>query len=167
MKILVTGSPGVGKTTFAKELAKRLKCNVINEKDLSLKFGLGEFNSANELEIPLPKFKKALNLFLADFSSKKNDEKNKKSVVMEGHVVCEVKADFDFVVLLTLPPDELEMRLELRGYSPEKIMDNVFCEGIDYCKKYVYRNNKKSKIIELISKESPKILVEKVIKKLK
>jgi len=141
MRILITGTPGCGKTTLAKKMGKKLGFRVINEKDFALQNNIGYFNEENELELPLKELKKKVTLFL-----KKNE-----NVVFEGHVLCEIKAPFDKIILLKINPEELEMRLEKRNYSLQKIMDNVFCEGIDYCKKCAYRNYSPLKIIEVIS----------------
>ncbi|MFA6268217.1 MAG: AAA family ATPase [archaeon] len=157
MKLLVSGTPGCGKTTLAKMLGDKLKLKVINEKDFALKNSIGEFNEENELEIPLEKFEKKANEFL-----KKND-----NILFEGHVVCEAKLKVDKVILITVNPEELEARLEQRNYSFQKIMDNVFCEGIDYCKKHVLRNYPKNKIILIKSAQNPKSTFEQALFALK
>jgi adenylate kinase len=146
MHLLVTGTPGVGKTTLAKNLGKKLKLKVINEKDFALQNSLGIFNDENELEIPLKAFEKKANAFL-----KKN-----KNVIFEGHTICEMKLDVDKIILIKMDPEQLEMRLEQRSYSPEKIMDNVFCEGIEYCKKHLLKNFDEKDIIFIQSQSSEK-----------
>ncbi|MFA5763470.1 MAG: AAA family ATPase [archaeon] len=156
MKLLVTGTPGTGKTTLAKNLAKKLNLTVINEKDFALKNSLGAFNDENELEIPLEEFEKKANAFL-----KKND-----NIIFEGHVLCETKLNVDKVILIKMDPEQLEMRLEQRSYSPEKIMDNVFCEGIEYSKKHLLKNYAKKDIIEVISASSSKTTLANVLLKL-
>ena len=125
MKILITGTPGCGKTTLAKGLAKKLKFECINEKDFALKNSIGEFNEENELEIPIKLFEKKMNNFL----------KTKKNIIIEGHTLCEMKLLVDLVILIKIDPEELQLRLEQRNYADLKIMDNVFCEGIEYCHK--------------------------------
>jgi adenylate kinase len=157
MKLMVTGSPGVGKTTIAKALGKKLGYKIINEKDFALQNGIGSFNDENELEIPVKEFEKKANQFLS---------KN-KHIIFEGHVLCETKLNVDKVILLRVNPEILEMRLELRKYSSEKIMDNVFIEGIDYCKKHVLRKYPKNKIIEVESKQSINETLKEIINKLK
>lgn len=147
MNFLITGTPGCGKTTLAKNLAKKLKLKTINEKDFALKNGIGEFNEENELEIPIKEFEKKANKFL---------EKN-KGIIFEGHTLAEMKLAVDKVILIKIDPEELEARLLNRNYTDEKIMDNVFCEGIDYIKKKVLKNYKKSKIIEIKSAVNQKL----------
>jgi adenylate kinase len=145
MKLLITGTPGCGKTTLAKSFGKKLGLKVINEKDFALANSIGGFNEENELELPLNILEKKINLFL----------KNNDNVVFEGHVLCETKLDVDLVIIITINPEILEMRLEKRNYSSQKIMDNVFCEGINYCEKQVRKNYSKKKIIKLVSSNSP------------
>jgi len=144
MRLIITGSPGTGKTTLAKSLGEKLNLTVLNEKDFALKNGIGSFNEENELEIPIKEFEEKANAFL-----KETDD-----VLFEGHVVCEAKLHVDKAILIRVDPEDLEMRLENRNYSMEKVMDNVFCEGIDYCKKQVIKNYPIDKIIEVTSKAS-------------
>ncbi|HPM85573.1 MAG: AAA family ATPase [Candidatus ainarchaeum sp.] len=149
MNLLITGTPGVGKTKVSKELSSLLGLIYINEKDFALKNKIGSFSEDNELEIPLNMLEKKANSFL----------KNKKNILFEGHVFCETKLKIDFVIVLKVSPEEIESRLEGRNYSPEKIMDNVFCEGIDYCLKHVKKNFSNKQIIVVNSNNNYKITV--------
>ncbi|MFA5357987.1 MAG: AAA family ATPase [archaeon] len=156
LNLIVTGTPGVGKTTLAKLMAKKLKMKVFNEKDFALKNGIGYFNEENELEIPLKEFEKKANSFLL----------KSKGIILEGHTLCEMKLKVNKVFLITLHPEVLELRLEKRNYPAEKMMDNVFCEGIDYCKKKVHRNYSKNKIIEVPSRHRLSETLADALKKL-
>jgi len=139
MRIVLTGSPGVGKTSVAKLLGKRLASKVVNEKQFALEKGIGKWNTEeDELVIPLKEFGQELGKLL-------NKEKN---IVIEGHMVCELKLPADFIVVLRCHPEILEERLRQRHYGEEKIQDNVFCEGIDYCKKRVMRRYPAKKVVE-------------------
>ncbi|MCR4369506.1 MAG: AAA family ATPase [archaeon] len=153
MKIGITGTPGVGKTAVSLELAKYYKLSALNEKEFALSKGIGEFDAQeNELVVPLPKLERALN--------------KEKSGIFEGHLLCEIKADFDYLVLLRCHPELLETRLEARGYKAEKVQDNVFCEGIEYCKKHALRNYARGKIIEIESRKSIKETTNAIINEL-
>ena len=137
MNIAISGTPGTGKTTLAKFFEEKFGFKVVNEKEFALSEGIGIFNEQDELEIPIKEFEKRANAFLS---------KNKK-VLFEGHLLCEMKLNVDKFIVLTLDPEKLQLRLEQRNYSIEKIMDNVFCEGIEYCKKHAMRNYKSNLII--------------------
>lgn len=153
MNFLVTGTPGCGKTTLAKNLGKELDLKVINEKDFALKNGIGSFNQENELEIPIKEFEKEANKFLS---------KN-KGIIFEGHTLAEMKLKVEKVILIRINPEELEERLNRRNYSDEKVMDNVFYEGIDYIKKKVEKNYSKNKIIEIFSESNERLTLAKVL----
>jgi len=157
MKLLITGTPGCGKTTLAKNIAKKFRLKLINEKDFALQNKIGSFNDENELEIPPKQLEKALTLFL-----KKNN-----NVVLEGHVLSETKIPVDKVIVVTIHPEELEARLEQRNYAPAKIMDNVFCEGIEYCKKHVLRRYPEKKVIIVPSQITPALTFGLAISKIK
>ena len=158
MKIGITGSPGVGKTTITKFISEHYNLKNFNEKEFALEQGIGEFDKEeNELVVPLDKLEEKLNEFL----------EKEENVAVEGHLLCEIKAKFDFIVVLRCHPEILEARLEERGYKAEKIQDNVFCEGIDYCKKHASRNYSKKKVIEVETRKSIKETLETIIKEIK
>ena len=158
MRIVITGSPGVGKTAVARLLGKKLKYKVLNEKEFALEKSIGKWDPEdNELVVPLSKLKIELNKVLS----------KEKNLIVEGHMLCELGLKADVLVLMRLHPELLYERLALREYSAEKIGDNVFCEGIDYCKKHASRNYAKKKIIEVKCQKSIKETVHIIIKEFK
>ena len=137
MRILITGSPGTGKSKLAKWLGKKLKHKVIDEKEFAVAHGLGKFDD-DEFVIPMKKLQAAL----------KKELKERKKVILEGHTLCEIKLPVDLCIVLEVDPELLEERLKQRNYSELKIQDNVFCEGIEYCKKHAKRNYRKVEIVK-------------------
>ena len=158
MHIMITGSPGVGKTSVARALGKKLGCAVLNEKQFALEQKIGKFDpDENELVIPLQPFAKALDRLFS----------GEKSVVIEGHLLCELRTKADFAVLIRVDPVVLEARLRARNYSEEKVQDNVFCEGDDYCKKHLLGNYPGKKIVEVQGGKSIKETLDRIIQGLK
>lgn len=160
MNILITGTPGTGKSSVSKIVAKHFKLKVINEKEFAKKKGIGKFDKKEkELQIPLKSLQKELNSTLA-----------KGNVLVEGHLLCEIKLKVDFAVLLWANPDTLLSRLLKRKYSAVKVFDNVFAEMNGYCKKQLHKNYPKSKIIEAESanniKQTAQIIIREINKRL-
>lgn len=145
MRLAITGTPGVGKTTIAKRLGGLLGYKAVNEKEFCILEGIivgggGEIDEASmEVEVELKKLERSLNKLLS----------KQKNIIFEGHLLCEIKGKFDVVVLVKCNPEVLERRLETRGYSDVKVQDNVFCEGIEYCKKHCYRNYPGNRVVEV------------------
>jgi len=158
MRLIITGSPGVGKTSVAKILGIRLKHTVLNEKQFAMDENIGKWDpKEDELIIPLDLFAKSVDRL---FSEKENS-------ILEGHLLCEIKTKADYVIVIRVDPEILETRLHTRSYSEEKVQDNVFCEGIDYCKKHVLRNYPKDKVLEVESGKNIKETLNKILMGLK
>ncbi|MCX8189807.1 MAG: AAA family ATPase [Candidatus Diapherotrites archaeon] len=158
MRLLITGSPGTGKTTLAEKLSRVTKHRCINELEFSLANKLGRWDAKeNELVVPLTKLKNALI----------KEIKGVNDVILEGHLLCEIKLPVDAIILLRVDPEILNERLERKKYSMTKIADNVFCEGIDYCKKQLMRKYQKERIIEIKNESNIKNTLDEVLKELK
>ena len=132
MRLLITGTPGTGKTTLARVLAKELK----------LKYFWAGFWQSIYLE---------------------KQVKGLKNYVIEGHMVCEIKLPVDLVIVLQVHPELLEQRLEYKQYKMEKLLDNVFCEGIEYCKKHAVRKYGTKKVVCVQNNNSIKETLGKII----
>ena len=116
MIIAVTGTPGVGKTTVSKLLAEKLGYDYVSLRDYAIKRGIGE--GTEELEVEVDEL--AYN-FERDFEG--------KNVVVDGHLSHFLPADI--VVVLRAHPKLIGERLTERGYSREKVGENVEAELVD------------------------------------
>ena len=112
MKLIITGTPGTGKSAVARILGQRLGIPVITVKDLVR----GEYIDTRKLRM------KAL------WTLRKMDK-----AILEGHLFCEVKLPVDTVIVLRTDPEVLKRRLEPRNYPEKKVKENLMAEFLDYC----------------------------------
>ena len=114
MQIALTGTPGTGKTT----IAALLPYHVIDVNALvkgGMNFGIDPVRGCLEADMD------ALAAHLARLDS---DE----TQILEGHFSHHFA---DWSIVLRLAPSLLKSRLEARGYSAEKIRENLEAEALD------------------------------------
>lgn len=116
MLIALTGTPGVGKSTVAKILERR-GYRVFSVNELAEKFGciLGEEEGSKVVDV--------------DKLAKEVRKVEKDLTIIEGHLSHLLKPDL--AIVLRCNPIELKKRLEERGWSTEKILENVEAEIVD------------------------------------
>ncbi len=137
MRILITGTPGAGKSEIAKELSKLTGWEVILISEAA-EAARAVKTSKNGKTVSLPKLYAYLNPILM----------NKGDVIFEGHLGCEIPCSADLVVVVRTHPKELEKRMKKRGYYKEKIDENIMAELLDYCYQ-LSEKNYECKIVEL------------------
>lgn len=110
VRYALTGTPGTGKTTISKLLDQKIIALSDYYKDSSEgKTGSGEWI------IDIDKIKK--NVFITEDS------------ILEGHFAHEFD-NIDQIIVLRCDPKVLVERLKKRGYSKEKIRENLEAEAI-------------------------------------
>ncbi len=159
-RLVITGSPGTGKTTVAEELGKRLKKPVIHLTEYIKKKKLYTGTHEGELVVDLKRLRKEL--------SKEED------VIIEGHIACEVRLPDSIVIVLRAHPEELMKRISGRGYSKKKVLENAEAEALDYCtiraieeygSKRVFQVDTTGKTVEEVVEECARIAEGKKRKK--
>jgi adenylate kinase len=119
MRIIITGSPGTGKSAISLALSKRLGIDLIDIKRIARERGLVE--SGHEVDVR--RLAAAMRKVL----------RGKKDFIAEGHLACEMRLPGDFVFVLRASPAVLRRRLARRGYGKAKLEENLMAEMLDYC----------------------------------
>ncbi len=129
MKVLiVTGTPGSGKTTFAKKMAKKRKYVYISVNSLITKNKLHE-KYDNALKTKIVDTKK-----LSVFLMKRIRSLDAKGVVIDSHLSHFLPASFvDTCYVMTCTLSKLKQRLKKRRYSTLKLRDNLEAEAFQTC----------------------------------
>jgi adenylate kinase len=125
MLVLIAGTPGVGKTTVAREVAKRLGVTYVNVAELAVNEGLVAGYDSERGAYVIDE--EAVRAKLRELALRGR-------AVVDTHVVSAVPPELvEVAIVLRLDPRELERRLKARGYPPSKVLENVQAEILDAC----------------------------------
>lgn len=126
--IIITGTPGVGKTTIATELAKSMSASTLNISELVQKENL--ISMSDDLRETLIADMKKLRIRVRGILARTKD-----NIVIEGHYAYDVvpKSTNPIAFVLRRDPDDLEQKLKKRGYNDRKISENIVAEVLDVC----------------------------------
>jgi len=131
MIIIITGTPGTGKTTYAKELASKKGYKYIDVSELIKKHKLGEKKNKelDYVEVDTDK----LNKVLIEIINQAN--KNKISLVIDSHLSHYLPKEYvdKCIVMICGDRKELKKRLHKRKYSYKKIEENLEAEIMESC----------------------------------
>jgi adenylate kinase len=151
MKVLVTGTPGTGKTTNARDIAAAMKLPYVNVTSIINTHPEMVESVENGVRVIKPQLKKLLEKSLPS------------SYVIDTHLI-EYVPDVNVVVVLRCEPFELKKRLEARHYSNEKIKENIEAEMLNYFSSSTAKKN----VVEIdTSKTSSDENVKKIVKMIK
>ncbi|TFG03649.1 MAG: adenylate kinase [Promethearchaeota archaeon] len=137
--IVISGTPGTGKTTVSKNLSNFINAEVIslNEVIIERNFVLGYDQQRETSIIDEEKLMKNLSGIIKDFSKEQLEY-----LIIEGHFTDIIpEAYMDFIIILRCHPDELFIRLKKRGYKKKKIIENIQSEILGSCVNYFIEKN--------------------------
>ncbi|MEN6554658.1 MAG: adenylate kinase family protein [Methanobacterium sp.] len=128
MIILITGTPGVGKTTVSSILVEKIDACLVNINELvdekHLYTGIDEERGYKIVDLDA--------LFNEIAKIIKNTDDHDKHVVVEGHL-SHLFENSDIVIVLRANPDVLHDRMKIKGWKAAKIRENIEAEAIDIC----------------------------------
>jgi adenylate kinase len=147
--IIVSGTPGTGKTFYSKRIAKEKKY---------LYFDLNEFIKSNKLyekfdkkdktfEVDIKKMNTSIINFINAFH--KYGSKKFGGIVIDSHLSHYIPKKYvDECIIVKCPIEILNKRLKKRGYDKKKIQDNLQAEIFDVCYEEAKRVGHNIKIIK-------------------
>jgi adenylate kinase len=124
--IVITGTPGVGKTEVAKMLSRETGRKLIELNAMAKEAGgiKGRDNARGASIVDIAAVRRALRKVL----------KGNQNVIIEGHFAEIVPGEFvKAAIVLRCNPLVLKERLARRGYPDSKIKENVEAELLDSC----------------------------------
>ena len=145
--LIVSGTPGTGKTTISNNIQNYIEAKVISLNELAISEKLvGKYDAKRETSVVNDKK-------LIRFLIKLIEEYEKEVpeyLIIESHFSDIVPEQFiNFVIILRCDPDELHKRLKRRGYKREKIRENVQSEILGNCVNYFINKPLNTPILEI------------------
>lgn len=117
--IAVVGTPGTGKKSVAHLISSHLQIGYLDVNEVAIQKGAALGRDGQEYVISTSKLRRILLPMIKG-----------KRIVLCGHLIPSVlrRGEAELVILLRCAPEVLEARLAARGYSTEKIRENVAAE---------------------------------------
>lgn len=145
--IIISGTPGCGKTSITKELSELIGAKFIS---------LNEIAVSNEFSFDYDKERKT---YIVDFEIfvpyilkkiKEIKKDNPKFLIIESHFSDVIPNKFiDWAFILRCDPDELIKRLKEKNFETKKIMENVQAEILGNCVNYFLKKKIISPLFEI------------------
>jgi adenylate kinase len=148
--IIVSGTPGTGKTTISKKIAKEkgylyVDVNeIINIHNKEYKIISGYDKKRDTKIIDVKKLNKVLVMQI-----KKYKQEKIKGIVIDSHLSHYLPKKYvDLCIITKCALKTLKKRLEKRNYSKEKIRENLDAEIFDVCRIEALEKGHKIKVID-------------------
>ena len=143
--IIVGGTPGTGKTTLAKRLAKKLNFHYLDVNKIIEKYNISEgYDKKRDTKIIDTK---KLNLALT--KEIRNFKQSKEGIIIDSHLSHYLPKKYvDLCIVTKCNLKELENRLKKKKYSKSKIRENLDAEIFDVCLNEAKENGHKVIVID-------------------
>ncbi len=145
--IIISGTPGCGKTSVAKEISNLIDVKIISLNELAV-----SDNFSFEYDTERKTFVVDFDIFLPYVLNRIEEIKQDKPtyLIIESHFSDIIPEKFiDYTFILRCDPDELFKRLEKKNYDIKKITENIQAEILGNCINYFIQKQMKSPIFEI------------------
>lgn len=159
MIIIVTGTPGTGKTALARELSLLLHIPYLDVNQLIREKGLSEgYDEKRGCHIVNPK-KLAKELLKV--------RKTAKNLIIDSHMSHLLPSKAVGLCIVTkCGLKTLDKRLKAKGYSREKVRENLDAEIFDICLNEAVERKHSIMIVDT-TKNSAKTIAKRIVKRIK
>lgn len=148
--ILVTGTPGTGKTTISCLLAKTLQAKYVNPEILLQRKGI-DYTYDESRETRIVSIRR-LRSSLASLARRSDH-----GLIFDSHIAFKISSSpkLERVIVLRCNPAVLERRLKRKHWSKRKISENVLAEILDICLWDAVQNHGWRRISEIDTTNKP------------
>jgi adenylate kinase len=158
--ILITGTPCVGKTTVAKQLATQLNARYLNLTELAQKHNLtlGEDKQRHTSIVNEQKMKNKISQII--------NTAEKTDVIIDGHYAAAVtpKQKVTHIFVLRRNPAQLREFMDKCGFKNQKLWENLACEILDVCLVEALHEQDEKKVCELdVTDKSSAEIIEGIL----
>ena len=161
MKVLiVTGTPGTGKTTLSVKLAKKLGFHYTDVNKLIKKYNISEgYDRKRKTKIiDVRKLNKALIKELGNFKAAE------KGIIIDSHLSHYLPRKYvDLCIVAKCGLKELKKRLKKKKYTEDKVRENLDAEIFDICLNEAKENKHKVVVVNT----TKAINIKKILNKIK
>jgi len=145
--IIISGTPGCGKTSVANELSKLINAKIISLNELAISKDFS-FEYDNDRKTYIVDFKIFLPYIIKKI--KKIKKENPQFLIIESHFSDIIPNKYiDHAFILRCDPDELVNRLKIKNYNLKKITENVQTEILGNCVNYFIQKKTKKPFFEI------------------
>lgn len=160
--IIISGTPGCGKTSVAKELSNLISGRIISLNELAISEDFS-FEYDEDRKTLIVDFKIFLPYVLKKI--KKINKINPSFLIIESHFSDIIPNKLvDYIFILRCFPDELVNRLKEKNYNSKKITENIQAEILGNCVNYFIKKKTKKPLFEI---DTTHLTIESVAKTIK